>query len=223
MGPGLCEVCRRWCRRGLCDDCRDRFAAPRPRCRRCALPVGPGVAQCGGCLREPPPFEHAVCAVDYAFPWDRLIADLKYRDRPERATLLAELMLAAVRADTTGTRPDAVLPVPLAPARLADRGCNQAWELARRLARGLGLPAASDWLLRPLDTPQQAVLSRPERLANLRAAFCIDPRRRPALAGRRVALVDDVLTTGATLGAATRELLRAGAAAVDVWVLARTP
>lgn len=242
MPYGLCEVCRSACQRApapadgeaaargglgnLCADCRARFAAPRPRCRRCALPVGAGVAQCGECLRTPPPFEHAVCAVDYGFPWSRIVADLKYRDRPERAGLLAALLADAARAALRSTpalpRPDALLPVPLSPERLAERGANQAWEIARRVARALRLPARHDLLLRPLDTPHQAELTRAERLANLRAAFCVDARLRPELAGRRFALVDDVLTTGATARAAAAELLRGGAAAVDVWVFART-
>jgi ComF family protein len=107
--------------------------------------------------------------------------------------------------------------------RLTERGYNQAWELARRLAAALSLPASASLLLRPADAAQQIELGRTERLRNLRNAFMVDPARRATLRGRRVALVDDVMTTGATAHAAAEALLRAGAAAVDVWILARTP
>jgi predicted amidophosphoribosyltransferase len=106
--------------------------------------------------------------------------------------------------------------------RLAERGYNQAWELARRVAAALSLPASASLLLRPVDAGPQIELGRAERQRNLRNAFMVDPRQRGTLQGRRVALVDDVMTTGATAHAAASALLRAGAA-VDVWVLARTP
>jgi len=218
--PSQCEVCRHWGRARLCGDCRERFAPPVPRCRRCALRLAGAAPLCGDCLRQPPPFENTVCVADYAFPWDRLIADFKFNGRAELATALADLLCAAT---ATAPAPHLVLPVPLAPRRLAERGYNQAWELARRVARRRGLAAQADLLTRPVETVHQADLPRAERLANLRAAFLVDPRRRDALRGRRVALVDDVLTTGATAREAAQTLLRAGAAAVDVWVFARTP
>ncbi len=116
-----------------------------------------------------------------------------------------------------------VLPVPLSPARLAERGYNQAWELARRVARRRGLGAQAHWLLRLRDTPHQVGLGRPAREANLRNAMWVPPEGQRGLAGCQVALVDDVMTTGVTAAAATRALLAAGAAGVQVWVLARTP
>ena len=218
--PSQCEVCRDWSNAALCASCVGRFAPARPRCARCGLAVS--APTCGECLRDPPPFEHTVCVADYAFPWDHLIADFKFRGRVEFAGALAPLLLAAVRA-AAGPACQLVLPVPLAPGRLAERGYNQAWELARRVAAGLGLLASSGLLLRPIDTPPQAELGRSARRDNLRSAFMVDPRQREAVRGLRVALVDDVMTTGATARAATAVLLRAGAAAVDVWVLARTP
>lgn len=225
--PTQCELCRQWTAGdALCGDCDARFAAPRWRCARCALPTGTALARCGGCLgRDEPPFDAAVAAVDYGFPWDGLTQAFKFNGRVELAEALAarlaEAVAAACRAGLPS--PDLVLPVPLAPARLAERGYNQAWELARRVARRLGLPADDTLLLRPLATPQQTGQSRAGRAANLAQAFMAEPRRRAALAGRRVALVDDVMTTGATVAAATRELQRAGAASVQVWVFARTP
>ncbi len=220
--PTQCELCRQWTRGdALCSDCDARFAAPRWRCARCALPTGTAVARCGGCLGEhEPPWAAAVAAVDYGFPWDGLVAAFKFGGRVELAAPLASRL---VRALTSAPPVDLVLPVPLAPARLAERGYNQAWELARRIAAARGLPARDDLLLRPVDTPHQTGLSRAERETNLARSFMVEPALRGALAGRTVALVDDVMTTGATLAAATRELQRAGAASVVVWVVARTP
>jgi ComF family protein len=136
--------------------------------------------------------------------------------------VLAQALHVAVRR-AAGEAPDLVLPVPLSATRLAERGYNQAWELARRVARLAALPARADVLLRPLDTAHQADLNRAARQHNLRQAFMVDPRQRAAVQGRRVALVDDVMTTGATVREAAAALKRAGAAAVQVWVLARTP
>ncbi len=217
-----CEVCRGWNGSRLCADCVARFAAPRMRCIGCALPVPAGVQRCGECLREPPPFEHVVCAADYGFPWDRLVSAFKFEGQVELADALAERLAAAVRLEARPL-PQWVLPVPLAPRRLAERGYNQAWELARRLARRLAVPARHDLLARPLETAHQAELPRAERLKNLRAAFAAEAHSRALLAGASVALVDDVLTSGATAREATRTLLAAGAARVQVWVLARTP
>jgi len=216
---GQCEVCRRWGARRLCVDCIDRFAAPRLRCRRCALPLAGTANECGECLREPPPFDHTVCVADYGFPWDRLVADFKFHGAVELAGVLAERLAAAVAALPV---PTLVLPVPLSQRRLAERGYNQAWELARQVARRRALPARADVLLRPVDTAHQADLPRAQRFANLRAAFIVDAPRRAALRGARIAVVDDVFTTGATARAAAATLLAAGAAAVDIWVLART-
>ena len=218
-----CEVCRRWGPARFCQPCIERFASPGPRCPRCALRVPAAAALCGSCLRLAPPFEHTVCVADYVFPWDRLIVAMKFHEQAELSAPLSAQLAAAVRADGAPL-PDLVLPVPLARQRLAERGYNQAWELARRVAAALGLPAHAKVLLRPVETAQhQAELSREQRLSNLRGAFAVDDRRRKLLTGRRVSLVDDVLTTGATAQEATLALLRAGACAVDLWVLARTP
>lgn len=235
-----CEVCRQWADDTFCADCLARFAAPHPRCRRCALPIGvlgtgfgPGTPPdaCGDCLHEPPPFGRTVCALDYVFPWDRAATRLKFNGHPELARPLAALLVNAVRAarvlpredSSTAPWPDLVLPVPLAEARLRERGFNQAWELARHVAGAFDLPSDATLLERVLDTPHQADLGRAARLRNLAGAFMVHPQRRAALQGRHVALVDDVMTTGATARAAATVLLRAGAAAVDLWVLARTP
>ena len=250
--PSPCEVCCTWTPQGVCAACLARFAPPVPRCRHCAITLqragaapdgehhqtpadeaaaaseaGEAGEACEACLAEPPPWQRAVTALDYGFPWDGLVAGLKFHGRAELAGTLAPLLVHAIhQARPTPTRHDAtplVLPVPLSPARLTERGYNQAWELARRVAAGLGLPADATLLQRPVDTAHLPGLTRAERARSLQGAFMVDPARRGQLAGRHVALVDDVLTTGATAREACRTLLRAGARSVELWMLARTP
>jgi ComF family protein len=231
-------LCRAWTQASWCDDCAQRFGSTARRCLRCALRLGgsdaagepDAPAVCGACLRAPPPWSAAVCAEDYAFPWDGLVADFKFRARPELARPLARLLadralaLAQTHRQAFGLEPpQRLLPVPLSTRRLRERGYNQAWELARHLGRLLRLETDARTLLRPVDTAHQALLPRAERERNLRGAFMVDPKRRAAVHGVRLALVDDVMTTGATLREATLELLRAGAAEVQVWAVARTP
>lgn len=177
---------------------------------------------CGRCLATAPPFDHAVAAVDYGFPWSGAIAEFKFRGALEWAAALARLLADAVAADALA-RVDLVTAVPLSARRWRERGYNQAWEIARRVARARRLATCPDALLRLRDTPHQVHLDRRQRDANLRGAFMPgDAQARARVQGRRVALVDDVLTTGVTAGEAARCLREAGAAEVQVWVLART-
>ena len=195
---------------------------PRPRCGICAIPVPDGTSVCGACLRNPPPFAHSVAAVDYRFPWSQLVAAFKFHAALDLAPALAAVLVDAVRASGQA-HPTLVLPVPLSPERLAERGMNQAWELARRVAATLSIEARADVLARWIDTPHLADLPRDERAARIRGAFGIAPGRQPPLRGRFVALVDDVMTSGATAAEAARVLLAGGASEVAVWVVARTP
>lgn len=216
-------MCSQWDRADLCQPCQQRFADDQPaRCPQCALPT-PGAQPCGACLRLPPPFRHTVAVTDYRFPWDRLVTRFKFQQQPELAALLADALAAALRRQIDLPAAAVVLPVPLSPARQAERGYNQAWELARRVARRQGLPAFHGWLLRLRDTPHQVGLDRRARAANLRDAMWVPPEGQGGVAGQQIALVDDVMTTGGTAAAATLALLAAGAAGVQVWVVARTP
>ena len=217
-----CAVCHSWDGARLCRDCVARFAAPASRCERCAIEVPAGIAVCGACLRDPPSHDRTVAAVDYAHPWDGLISAFKFHGALDLAAVLAQRLVAAVEA-AGSARPDLLLPVPLGPARLRERGYNQAWELARRVARALDCRCDARLLLRIKDTAQQLALPRARRADNVRGAFLVEPSRAGELRGRDVALVDDVLTTGATAAEIARVLKLAGAANVQVWVLARTP
>lgn len=220
--PSLCAVCRGWGVQRVCAECVQRFASAAPRCQRCALQVPDGIALCGACLTEPPPFARALAAVDYAHPWDALIAHFKFHSALDLAPALARRLLDAFER-SGASAPTLLLPLPLSDARLRERGHNQAWELARRIGRALHCPADARLLLRVKDTPHQLAFPPEQRASNVRGAFAVEPRRLAEVRGRRVTLVDDVMTTGATAVEASRTLLQAGASEVHVWVVARTP
>lgn len=220
--PTQCALCRDWSHARLCEACITRFALPHPRCERCAIAVPAAVSLCGACTRQPPPFVRAVAAVDYVAPWDDLVRRFKFDAALDLADALARCILDAVGRSAAPV-PDWLLPVPLSAQRMRERGYNQAWELARRVARALPCTGDAELLLRVADTPHQLSLPPAERAANVRGAFAVEPRRRHALRDRHVAVIDDVMTTGATLSEVARTLLQGGAASVQIWVLARTP
>jgi ComF family protein len=218
--PSQCAVCRSWDRGRLCGVCRERFAAVRPRCQRCASPLPTDQPACGACLRNPPAFDETIAAVDYVYPWDQLLARLKFHDALDLCRPLAQQLERAI--ETRGGPPvDWILPVPLSRERMAARGFNQAWEIARRLkARGRADAAI---LVRVRDTPHQLALPREQRVTNVRNAFVVEPARAALLRGADVAVVDDVLTTGATLAEIAGVLRTCGVRRVRAWVVARTP
>ena len=223
--PGRCAICRQSCVGGLCADCLGQWAPVRLRCPRCALPLpraqaqALGGASCGACLSTPPPLDRCVAAVDYGWPWQALLARYKFQGHSGWATVLAARMRASPGAAELLAAAKVVLPMPLSPERLAERGYQQAWLLARALA-----PAKADarLLLRVRHTPSQRGLPRSQRLANVRGAFAVEPLRAQALQGAQVLLVDDVMTSGASLHAAAQVLRQAGAAGVSALVFART-
>ena len=218
--PSQCAICHAWPAQRLCDDCVRRFARQRPRCRTCALAVPEGVAHCGACLRHPNGLDACHAAVDYGYPWSGVLQAFKFRGDPGWAGALATLLRSTPWVEPALEAAELVLPIPLAPQRLRMRGFNQALLLAQALA-----PARvqAGLLLRTHDTPAQSGLDRARRLRNLARAFAVEPLCVAQLAGRQVLLVDDVMTTGATLQAAATVLRQAGAARVTALVLARTP
>ncbi|PAT40642.1 phosphoribosyltransferase [Vandammella animalimorsus] len=250
--PAQCPLCRRWPvwhgPAGLCGDCLARHGLQVPRCARCALsfsaPADGVQAQaevrgdeahgsalplaalvCGACMVRPGPLQQCVAAVDYAYPWQQLIAQFKYYAAPAWAHGFAQLLLRQSGSAALLQDVDAIVAVPLAAARLRQRGYNQAWELARALAAQTGQAhkLRQDVVLRHGMQAPQAGMGRQARWRNLRRAFAVQqPGRR--LQGQHVLLVDDVMTTGATLWALARVLQRdAGVAAVSAMVFARTP
>lgn len=217
--PSQCAVCHAWPARPVCDACVTRFAQPVPRCASCALPVPAGVRRCGACLRQPPPLDACLAAVSYRWPWPQGIARFKFQQHSGWARPLATLLRSTPWVEPALEQADLILPMPLSRERLAERGFNQALLLARRLA-----PEKTDasLLLRTRDTPPQHSLPRGERLRNLRGAFAVEPLRAAVLEGRRVVLVDDVMTSGASLHAAAQLVRQAGAAHITAMVVART-
>ncbi len=199
----------------LCGACRAGLPWARAGCPRCALPLPPGGQDCGLCLADAPRQVSTRAALFYRAPVDRLLLRFKFH-----GDLAAGAVLAALMADAMASaeRPQALVPVPLHRARLRQRGYDQALELARPLAAALGLPLHSDLLRRVRATAPQSELGAEERQGNVQGAFAA-----AATPLAHVALVDDVMTTGATAQAAALALQRAGVARVDVWVCTRVP
>ncbi|MEJ8824659.1 ComF family protein [Variovorax humicola] len=217
--PSQCAVCRSWPARPICDACVARLAPPAPRCLTCAIPVPDGIQHCSECVRHPAPLDSCLAACAYEWPWPECIAQFKFHGNAGWAAPLATLMRSAPWVEPALEQCDLVLPMPLALERLRERGFNQALELARRLAPG---KVDATLLLRTRETAAQSGLPRAERLLNLRGAFALEPLRAHEVHGRRIVLVDDVMTSGASLFAAAEVLRAAGATHVAAIVLART-
>ena len=160
--------------------------------------------------------------MDYGHPWDGLVTQFKFHGALDLTPALAACIASAV-LERGENLPDLLLPVPLSPQRLRERGYNQAWELTQRVAASLRCRCDARLLLRIRHDPHQLALSPEQREANVHGTFAVEPLRSAELRGRRIALIDDVMTTGATLAEASRVLLQAGASEVHGWVLARTP
>jgi ComF family protein len=205
--------------RDLCAGCIADLAANTPSCPLCALPLATPAPACGACLARPPPFAAAWVPLRYTHPLDLLEARFKFHADLAAGRVLAEQLVECARRDAP-VLPLLVVPVPLHGGRLRARGYNQALELARPLARALGVPLRHDVLLRTRSTPAQTGLDAKMRRRNLRGAFAVAPG---FAWPDHVAVFDDVMTTGATLHEAARTLRRAGVARVDAWALARAP
>lgn len=213
--PQDCVLCGKGAEAGpLCAACD----ADLPRhgasvCPRCGDNSVSG-EECGRCLREPPHFDATIAAFVYAFPIDRLELHFKYGGALHLARWWASKLLPTVR----GFAADLIVPMPLHALRLRERGYNQALEICRHLAPQLGIPVVADLCERTRATPPQASLDRDARLSNVRGAFSC----RTDLAGKRLLILDDVMTTGASMNELARTLKMHGAASVVALVAART-
>lgn len=216
--PRVCLLCgaRTGLQLPLCLPCLAEMPWPGPSCYRCgvALPID---GLCPRCQKRPPPFERTLVAAEYASPVRELVHGLKFHGRMAVAELLGGLLAQGV-ARRPDTVPQLVIPVPLHPRRLRARGYNQAAEIARAAARQLKLSVDVESCRRIRDTlPQSRLPNVAQRARNLQGAFLL---RRP-LSVRHVAIVDDVMTTGSTVGEMARTLVRGGVGRIEVWACCR--
>ncbi len=233
--PAACALCGAGGGGALCAPCQAQYLGRRrPRCPQCANPLDgdwdgadagaePGAGPCGRCLRQPPAFDATVVAADYAAPVDQLLLQLKFGGRLALAPLFAQLLRDAVLARADFALPALLCPVPLGPGRLAERGFNQALEIARPLARSLGVALHPTLAARAHETRAQSGVAPHERGRNIEHAFAVAPQAALLLRGRHVGVVDDVITSGQTLGELAATFKRYGAARVSNLVFARTP
>lgn len=213
--PSYCRLCQApdSDERGLCHGCLTDLPRLGFACPRCAQPLATAAALCGDCQRWPRAFDRCIALFRYAAPLDRLLLQLKFGHAVHLARSFAALFADRLENEA---RPDAILPVPLHPARQRQRGFNQAVEIARPLARQLGCALDLDTCVRTRATPPQSRLSAAARRHNLRGAFRLT--RSPAT---HIALLDDVMTTGSTLNEVASLLHDGGAQRIEIWVCAR--
>lgn len=231
--PNLCALCGNSSRNVLCEACDAAYwNEPRLRCAQCALPLaarqphqrrGPARHRidyrCDRCRAAPPPFDATLALADYRAPLDTLALDLKFRARLAIGALFGErLARLAADAPNGGARPDVIVPAPLSRQRLVARGYNQAWAIARPLARTLEVRADARLVTRAVHTAPQSRLDEAARHANVAGAFVVAGEVR----GLHVGVVDDVMTSGATLDALAVGLKAAGARRVTNYVALRT-
>jgi len=214
--PGACILCGALASASpLCAACHaDLPWLLTPVCPSCALPAAEGNV-CGHCLKSPPAFSSTRALFAYQFPMDALIHALKYRHQLHVASYFGRELAAEMRHEI---RPDLIVPMPLHPQRLKTRGFNQALEIARIVSAKTGIPLQISGIERIKDSPPQVGMSRKDRVKNLKGAF----RATLSLQGKRVAIIDDVMTTGTSCHELSLALREQGAQEIRVWVVART-
>lgn len=216
--PDHCQLCGAPTIEGLCVGCRQELPHNRHACRQCGLPLALEVdSVCGSCQRRPPAVDRSLIPFLYAAPVDRLIGQFKFSAKLPQGRLLSRLLEQHLERQTS--MPDLLIPVPLHPARLRQRGFNQALELAQPLSHQFGIPIDHRSCRRILQTRPQRELKKQQRKRNIRGAFQVNG----PLTASHVALVDDVVTTGSTVNELAKRLKLAGVTRVDVWAVARTP
>lgn len=216
--PDRCHLCGLACRGQACAACVRDLPWNRSACHRCALPLGPAAPDstcCPDCARQAPPQDSAWTAFTYRPPVSTLLLGLKFHGRLAGAHLLGALMATRL-ATRAAPMPELIVPVPLHRTRLRARGYNQAGEVARELGRRLSIPVAMALAQRRRATLEQTRLHAEQRRSNLQGAFEVSDMH-----GRHVALLDDVITTGATMAELAAAARRSGARRIEAWAVAR--
>ena len=221
--PSRCAICHDWPARPVCSACVREFTRPVARCPHCALPLAdatPGDAKwrCGACEDASAVLDEVRAAVTYAYPWDYLLRHFKFHGATGWASAFAERMRSVPEVPDMLAHANHVIAMPLSDARMRARGFNQSALLASALCRH---KLRAGMLVRTRDTPAQSGLALHDRLRNVQGVYAVPATRRMQIAGKRITLVDDVMTSGASLRAAADALLEAGAARVSALVFAR--
>ncbi len=219
IAPPCCLLCRLGVeyRHGLCQGCWAKLPVNEIHCERCALPMA-HKSLCGHCQRCPPVFDSVIAPLRYQDPIDQMLCALKYHQQLSFARTAAGLITDMVR-ESGEPMPDLLIGVPMTHRAVRKRGLNQAVFLARLIGRQLGIPVKSTLIKKLRETDRQSTLNASKRQRNLKGAF----HCKGSLEDKHIALVDDILTTGATANEISKVLKVAGANRVDIWVCARTP
>ncbi len=226
MLPSSCALCAARSAQVVCTDCHEEWLAPEvPRCPCCANPVGALDAgrPCGACQAHRPAFDATIAAAHYSAPLDQLVLQLKFGGTLALAPWFGRALARAVAAQPGFDLPSVLCPVPLGRIRLAERGFNQALEIARPLSKALGIALRPALAVRTRDTAAQSGVAPAQRKKNMRDAFMVAPDALAMVRGQHIGLVDDVMTSGATLHELAAMFKRFGAARVSNFVFARTP
>lgn len=228
--PCICKICKQPANALLCTRCIQSLHHPEAYCEQCAealparllLTPASTLIRCGRCLSNPPAFQRTLFAYAYCGPVAELIQQFKFNEALILSQLLADMIVNRIKI-TDYPLPDVLIPLPLHPDRLKQRGFNQSLELARHVGKALKIPVNNSLLLRTRATPRQSGLNRKAREKNIRGAFEVNTRNASMqIKGKHLALIDDVITTGSTTREAARVLQRTGAAQISVIAAAKT-
>jgi len=226
--PAPCVLCHAHSQNGLCPGCCEfYFSRQINRCHQCGNPLASPQTHlpCGTCQKHPPHFDAAIVVTDYAPPVDQLVQAFKFKAHLALAPLFANLLYQVISTPCYAgfPRPDFLTAVPLGTARLSERGFNQALEIAKPLSRHLNIPLKPSLAIKINETGMQSTTPLKMRKKNIRKAFMVSEKDKAFIQGKHIGIIDDVLTTGATLDELANTFKRAGATRVTGFIFARTP
>ncbi len=218
--PSQCALCHRWPAQPVCEDCVCRFAQPVTRCKQCALPFADDTQVCRQCEEKEWAFDGVLAAVDYVYPWSELVQEFKFKENTGWARSMATLLRSTPWVEPALDAADLLIPMPLSNTRLKERGFNQTAVLARAICPE---KMHAGLLQRIRHTDALSTMDRHQRERNIRNAYALTPDASATLRGKKVVLLDDVMTTGASLHTAAHVLHQADVSHITALVFARTP